>query len=128
MDKLHGTPNTTNCGKFYTTSFSLFFSTFEVCSSMNNFTLDTFVFDIFERCKIIICSFIANRIGVDIFELCKSFRCSRRSITFSRRSCLLPYTCKNSILSTRSITFWSKLSYFHVLFHNSSIGVDISKL
>jgi hypothetical protein len=53
-DKLHGTPNTTNCGSFYTASFSLFFNTFEVYSLMNNFTLDTFVFDIFECCKIII--------------------------------------------------------------------------
>jgi hypothetical protein len=29
---------------------------------MNNFTIDTFVFDIFERCKIIICSFILDNI------------------------------------------------------------------
>ncbi len=82
MDKLQGTPNTTNCDSPYTTSFSLFFSAFEICSSMNNFILDTFVFDIFERCKIIICSFIVNKIQVDVFELYTSFRCSKRSITF----------------------------------------------
>jgi hypothetical protein len=86
MDKLHGTPNTTNCGSPYTTSFSLFFNAFEVCSSMNSFTLDTFVFDIFEHYKIIICSFIVYKIQVDIFKLCKSFRCSKRSITFLKEA------------------------------------------
>jgi len=92
MDKFHGTLNTTNCGSPYTISFLLFFSAFEVWSSMNNFTLDTFIFDIFERCKIIICFFIVNKIRVDVFELCKSFRCSKRSITFLKEaiSCHIP--------------------------------------
>jgi hypothetical protein len=65
-------------------------------------------------------------IRVDVFELCKHFRCSRRSITFLEEvvSCHVP---AKSICSTRSITFRSKLSYFHVLFHSSSIGINISK-
>ncbi len=59
---------------------------------MNSFILDTFVFDIFEHCKIIICSFIVDRIWVDVFELYKSFRCSGRSITFLKEvvSCHIP--------------------------------------
>jgi len=46
------------------------------------FTLDTFVFNIFECCKIIICFFILHKIRIVIFKFCKSFRCFKNSITF----------------------------------------------
>jgi hypothetical protein len=71
MDKLHGTPKITNWGSPYTTNFFLFFNAFEFCSSMKSFILDTFVFNIFERCKIIIYSFILHKIHVDVFEFYK---------------------------------------------------------
>ncbi len=53
---------------------------------MNSFTLDTFVFGIFEHCKIIICSFIVDKIQVDVFELYKSFRCFGRSIAIIKEA------------------------------------------